>query len=95
MILATENVHLHMSRGVVGYTAYYVIGVFPYLPWAGVCFTYSCLSMKFDCKVLWTAFSALRLYALCAAPYKLPLSAVVFMLSIVPFVVNLTVSVAD
>ena len=44
-------------------------------------------------KVLLTAFSALRLYALCPTPYKLFLSAITFILSIVPFVLNMVVGI--
>ena len=39
------------------------------------------------------AFSALRLYALCPTPYKLFLSAITFILSIVPFVLNMVVGI--
>ncbi|EJF56544.1 hypothetical protein DICSQDRAFT_141170 [Dichomitus squalens LYAD-421 SS1] len=37
----------------------------------------------------WAAFSALRSYALCPNPYRWPISATVFALSLVPFVTNM------
>ncbi|TBU28235.1 hypothetical protein BD311DRAFT_663633, partial [Dichomitus squalens] len=77
------------------------LGVTPFPSSVEVCLS-TAISVEVACVVLsalqylpWAAFSALRSYALCLDPYRWPISATVFALSLVPLVTNMWVRTLD